>query len=253
MPSAERWPRVSRTYPCPICQKADWCQVSPDGAIAGCMRVVEGAFKARDLASGATCYYHRLAGDAPPPGAARPAPRPATAALHDIARVRALYATLAVHCAAALPDDARQDLARRFGRFADEVIARWGIGYCPVGAWLPLLLQRSGHRGLGRQAGVLTPGGTTVSSLAGRLVIPYRRGGQVCDLRGRGSAGAGTPASGTCTGPTGRGGSTTSSSTTTPSTGSRPAAPSTSPAAPGRRSPWRSSACPPSARAARGS
>lgn len=33
------WRRVSRREPCPICEHADWCGVSADGAVCHCMRV----------------------------------------------------------------------------------------------------------------------------------------------------------------------------------------------------------------------
>jgi hypothetical protein len=37
--------RVSRSNPCPVCGKPDWCLVAPDGAAAICQRVSEGAVK----------------------------------------------------------------------------------------------------------------------------------------------------------------------------------------------------------------
>ncbi len=190
MPVQNRWPRVSRRHPCPICGKTDWCQISPDSAIVGCMRVAEGAFKTRDLASGEVCYYHRLIEAISPPPRRRLPPRDTLQSL-DIPEARALYATVADRCAAQLPHAARTDLAQRFGRYADEVIASWGIGFCPEGTWLADELGRSGHRALGIRAGVLTVGGQTVNTLAGRLVIPHRRDGQVWDLRGAGLRGYG--------------------------------------------------------------
>lgn len=33
------WRRVSRREPCPVCEHADWCGVSADGAVCHCMRV----------------------------------------------------------------------------------------------------------------------------------------------------------------------------------------------------------------------
>lgn len=37
--------RVTRTRPCPICRRPDWCTVTADGRLAICMRVPEGAKK----------------------------------------------------------------------------------------------------------------------------------------------------------------------------------------------------------------
>ena len=33
------WRRVSKAYPCPVCNKPDWCSVTADGAAVCCMRV----------------------------------------------------------------------------------------------------------------------------------------------------------------------------------------------------------------------
>lgn len=33
------WLRVSKSAPCPICKKADWCTVTNDGALVCCMRI----------------------------------------------------------------------------------------------------------------------------------------------------------------------------------------------------------------------
>jgi len=58
--------RVTRSSPCPVCKKPDWCGVSPDGAWAVCMRV-EGSRKTKNGG-----WLHRVGGDAaaqirPPP------------------------------------------------------------------------------------------------------------------------------------------------------------------------------------------
>lgn len=188
MPTAERWDRVSWIHPCPVCQKPDWCRVSPDGAVVACMRVPEGAFTTRTLTSGEPCYLHRL--DEPVRLSVRPA-RTASPVSLALNAARDLYAAVAEACAAQLSAAALDDLARRFGPNASAVVARWGIGFCPTGTWLPALLHRLDRCGLGIRAGVLTPRGETVQALAGRLVIPYHRGGQVCDLRGAGIQGRG--------------------------------------------------------------
>ena len=48
------WVRVTKSSPCPICAKPDWCCISADGAVANCMRI-EGAKTARNGG-----WIHRL-------------------------------------------------------------------------------------------------------------------------------------------------------------------------------------------------
>jgi hypothetical protein len=60
--------RVAKNRPCPVCQKHDWCGVSPDGAWAVCMRMQSG----RQTKNGG--WLHRV-GDAPAPER-RPRPPP---------------------------------------------------------------------------------------------------------------------------------------------------------------------------------
>ncbi|MCL5281897.1 MAG: toprim domain-containing protein [Planctomycetes bacterium] len=66
-----RWIRVTRKKPCPICQKPDWCSVSADGQIVVCMRVDS----PRPCRSGG--WFHRL----DEPAAYQPPPRPRTEAV----------------------------------------------------------------------------------------------------------------------------------------------------------------------------
>ncbi|HEY7155026.1 MAG TPA: DUF3854 domain-containing protein [Gemmataceae bacterium] len=61
-----KYTRVSRDHPCPICHKPDWCAVSADGQLARCQRVEQGAFKTGTDKNGETYYLHRL-GDGPRP------------------------------------------------------------------------------------------------------------------------------------------------------------------------------------------
>ena len=132
-------------------------------------------------ASGAPCYVRRLNAPSPPPprqGVRLPPDD------FDPIGARVLDAVLAVQCAAHLPAFTCQDLARRFGPHANEVVTCWGIGFCPTGRWLPCILHEHGWRDLGIQAGVLTPCGDASQALARCLVIPYQRDGQICDLRG---------------------------------------------------------------------
>lgn len=53
------WPEVSRSNPCQICKKPDWCCLCSDGSVAMCMRISEGCFRAKDTNAG-RAYFHRL-------------------------------------------------------------------------------------------------------------------------------------------------------------------------------------------------
>ena len=39
---SKEWVRVSKEFPCPICEKTDWCCVTPDGRLCNCMRLEGG-------------------------------------------------------------------------------------------------------------------------------------------------------------------------------------------------------------------
>ena len=54
-----KWAHVTATNPCPKCEKADWCSISPDGAFLCCRRTAEGGEERTDSA-GAIFYLHRL-------------------------------------------------------------------------------------------------------------------------------------------------------------------------------------------------
>src|SRR5437763_10116163 len=56
------WRRVTRREPCSICGKPDYCRMSSDGAVAGCMRRDRGAFKMVETRLG-TMFLHRLRED----------------------------------------------------------------------------------------------------------------------------------------------------------------------------------------------
>lgn len=45
MPDNEKMQRVSKVNPCPICEKPDWCLVSPDKTAAICSRIEDGSKK----------------------------------------------------------------------------------------------------------------------------------------------------------------------------------------------------------------
>lgn len=88
--------RVSRKAPCPICKKTDWCGVSPDGAVAICMRVQSD----RPTKNGG--WLHRLK-DAPPSRPVMRTPPPVrsrpfdAAAYHAALRKRWTVAQLSDH------------------------------------------------------------------------------------------------------------------------------------------------------------
>lgn len=53
---SNEWFEVSKSKPCPICHKPDWCAISADGCVVKCMREDEGAFKTTDDCG----HVHRL-------------------------------------------------------------------------------------------------------------------------------------------------------------------------------------------------
>jgi len=175
--SAEKWPHVTRQAPCAICEKPDWCVVSPDGAIAGCMRQ-QGDKYFKTTPNG--MHLHRLT-DEP---RERPAPRPQPAAppARDVMADRAVFAIVARSCAA-LPPVARDEMARRFGPvYGPQAAARFGIGYID-GPALAAALVSADRTQDAQHAGVLWRDGTVARSLEGRLIIPHVRDGLIHDLR----------------------------------------------------------------------
>lgn len=52
--SAGAWRRVTRSAPCPVCGRPDWCMLAPDGGAAICARVES------DRRAGDAGYLHRL-------------------------------------------------------------------------------------------------------------------------------------------------------------------------------------------------
>lgn len=65
-----RWARVTRSNPCPVCRKPDWCGVSADGALACCMRI-ESPRPARNGG-----WLHRIGEPAATPCPVPPVPDP---------------------------------------------------------------------------------------------------------------------------------------------------------------------------------
>ncbi len=190
---AEAWGRVTRHEPCPICEKGDWCKVSPDGAVACCMRITDGAFKLGQLKTGEPYGLHRLRDDRPYEGQPPTfivTPAPEDDAGFDVLTARAVYGATAAHCAASLTDRARAELARRFGPvYGPQAAERFGLGYCNSPE-LVKALDAGGRRTDAIAAGVLHPQrGQAVRSIGGRITIPYMHGGGTFDLRGAGIKG----------------------------------------------------------------
>ena len=66
----DKWVRASRRRHCPICDRPDWCIISPDGTAAICMRTESN--KPIDCKGAGQGWLHRLSDPVPPPK-----PRPA--------------------------------------------------------------------------------------------------------------------------------------------------------------------------------
>lgn len=111
------WRRVSRSKPCPICGKPDWCSVSADGAVALCQRV-ESPKRIGDAG-----WLHRLTEDAlnnrRPVRTVRLAPKRTP---------RADLPKLNDHYRAAVKPDELQRLADTLGLSIDS-LQRLGVGW----------------------------------------------------------------------------------------------------------------------------
>lgn len=118
--STDRLIRVSRRSPCPICEHPDWCGVSPDGAIAICMRIQQGSIKITRNGG----YIHQLQNRdqwQPKPAAKPGNSRPVEVARAPIERRHQVYTALleSLH----LSCHHTQDLNERRG-LRDTTIAR---------------------------------------------------------------------------------------------------------------------------------
>lgn len=126
----ERWQRVNSRNRCAICNHAGWCRLSPDGVIAGCMRVDRGAFRVADTQLGAM-YLHRLRDDrAPSPSLRngslrRPSPSPsrsaASVAAAPVDHRHAVYTTM---LDALTLSTAHADYLRAAKRLSEEMVTR---------------------------------------------------------------------------------------------------------------------------------
>ncbi len=130
--TSERWQRVNQRNRCAICNHSGWCRVSPDGAIAGCMRVDRGAFRVADTQLGAM-YLHRLRDDRAPSSSLRngslrrPSPSPSSsrsAALVAAAPVDHRHAVYTTMLDALVLSSAHADYLRVAKRLSEETVTR---------------------------------------------------------------------------------------------------------------------------------
>jgi hypothetical protein len=56
------WKEVSKSSPCTVCDKPDWCSLRDDGARAACRRIADGATSVKTDRAGVPVYIHRLNG-----------------------------------------------------------------------------------------------------------------------------------------------------------------------------------------------
>lgn len=114
MNTAKRpWTRVTRARRCPICHRADWCLISPDGKAVLCPRTPSASgWKGRDGNGG---YLHRLDGAAAAPLPGSPA-RPTRVKVS-----RPVLAGIVRQCQTALSPRRLELLSRSLGVSADSL------------------------------------------------------------------------------------------------------------------------------------
>ncbi len=115
--SASDWKRVSRTNPCPVCERADWCLVSADGTTAICPRTESGK------RAGDAGYLHRL-GEGPRFLNTRRVVVPFIASAADLTALAVRYQE-----ALALVSDRLAGFAASLGLSA-EALAALRVGWC---------------------------------------------------------------------------------------------------------------------------
>jgi hypothetical protein len=186
-----KWQRVTRSHPCAVCAKPDYCTVTADGGLAACRRIASGAWKSKIDKAGAPVYLHRLDGTAAAPSAPPPPPGGPAPDRADADTLHRVYTALL----AALPLSAthREALGRRGlidaeidargyatlpvrgrARVAAELRERFGAAVLRVPGIVPR--ERDGRRflSLAGPAGLLVP----VRDVAGRVVaLLVRRDG----------------------------------------------------------------------------
>jgi hypothetical protein len=117
------WHRVSRDRPCPVCGKADWCLVSPDGRAAICPRIEAGSTKR----CGEAGWLHRLDDGFRQPRRDVPPPERAPASTKDFGEFGERFRRNA--------DQAVRDLAQQLG-VSSQALDELGVGWAlPVRCW----------------------------------------------------------------------------------------------------------------------
>lgn len=114
---ARRWRRVTRTEPCPVCARPDWCGIAADGAVVRCMRVPS------DHASNGG-WIHQLGDGARTTPVRREMP---------LAMPRADLEELARRWASHLAEDRLRQFAAGLG-IQPDALAELGLGWTG-GAW----------------------------------------------------------------------------------------------------------------------
>jgi hypothetical protein len=117
-----RWARVTKRNPCPICRHGDWCRISPEGVIAGCMRQEAGAFKTAPTNAG-PMYLHRLTGLASGSSLAIPE-GPALLPSFPLATADHRHSVNSRFLEALSLSESHQKQLREDRRFSDETIVR---------------------------------------------------------------------------------------------------------------------------------
>lgn len=176
--------RVTRRRPCPVCQKPDWCLVSPEGTGALCMRKAS----ARPARRGGG-WWHSFS-VAPLPSHARPAPRPRAASssagadhIHKVLR-----ALVSEHLT--LSPRHRESLLAR--GLTPEVITRNGYASAPAHARAAEICSTLSRLGLEGVPGFYREGGAwRMAVTAAGFYIPVRdERGRVAGLQLRRDSGA---------------------------------------------------------------
>lgn len=132
------WRRVTARSRCPICGALKFCRVSPDGAVAGCMREDRGAFKTSDTRVG-PMYLHRLRYDYPRPLRTRQAElKPTPQAIASADHRHAVYSELLDHLT--LSAKHAHELGARRG-LSEETVTRNLYATVPDGRELLMVLH----------------------------------------------------------------------------------------------------------------